>query len=128
MDLYLPESLLLNFNQIIKHQNEQLIREICKWKGWDSRKLISEFLDDEINFNLIEGDSNALSNLKDNITKPKIVEKDISKNIEVRIRQNWEYDGCNYLLENVTDNVYTLNGVYVGKKIDNYLDLDAEED
>ena len=51
MDLYLPESLLLNFNQIIKRQNEQLIRAICRWKGWNSNQMISEFLSDKANFN-----------------------------------------------------------------------------
>lgn len=128
MDLYFPESLLLNLNQIIKRQNEQLIKEICKWKGWDSKKLISEFLDDEVNFNLIDGDSNALTKLKNNITEPNRMENNISNNLEVRVRQNWVYNECKYLLETPSDNVYTLSGVFVGKKIDNFLDIDAEED
>ena len=48
--------------------------------------------------------------------------------IESRIRIHWNHDGENYLLESISDNVYTLDGYYVGKKYGNFIDEDAEED
>ena len=56
--LEVPTSFLNNLETIIAHQNIKLITEICKWKGWDSQELITEFMGDTI--------------IKDKITKSKV--------------------------------------------------------
>ena len=135
MDIHIPLSTLLNLDAVIKRQNEQLIRAICRWKGWNSNQMISEFLSDKANFNQINENINALEELKSNMlnskpdnSKPDNSKPDNSKQIEVRVRQNWNYEGINYLLETSSDNVYTLSGTFVGKKFNNLIDFDAEED
>ena len=106
MDIHLPLTTIKNFETIILEQNKQLIKEICIWKGWNCEELTKEFLSEKLSFNLMESNSN----------------------LETRTRTIWIHEGNKYLLESISDNVYTLDGNYIGKKYDNFIDEEAEED
>lgn len=108
MDIQLPLTSIQNFETIIIEQNKALIKEICDWKGWNYDQLIKEFLSENLSFNLMEQKSKS--------------------EIESRIRTHWNRDGSKYLLESISDNVYTLDGNFIGKKYGNFIDTDAEED
>ena len=49
MEIAIPQSLLNNLDVVIKYQNMQLIREICKWKNWDAEEMIQTLIIDEHN-------------------------------------------------------------------------------
>ena len=109
MDIQLPISLIQNMETIILDQNKQLLIAICNWKKWDYKEMEKEFLLEKLKFNLVS--PTKTNNL-----------------IESRTRNYWEYNGTEYLLETISDNVYTKDGEFVGKKHDHYLDEYAEED
>ena len=44
MELAIPSSLISNLDIVVRYQNILLIKEICKWKGWDSSELINDLL------------------------------------------------------------------------------------
>ena len=48
-------------------------------------------------------------------------------NIEVRYRTPWKHKSKKYLLESISDNVYSLEGEFIGKKYGNDI-IEAEED
>ena len=109
MDLYISEELVFNLNEIVINQNKELIKEICLWKGWNYAKTLSDFKEKFSDLNLLDMDN-----------KTEI--------IETRIRNRWVYKGVEYLLESISDNVYNIEGNFIGKKFDDNLELDVEED
>ena len=126
--LEVPTSFLNNLETIIAHQNIKLITEICKWKGWDSQELINEFMGDTI--------------IKDKITKSKVkidnhesVTKESNNqniinddNLEIRYRNICVIGNQRYYIESPTNNVYSIDGEFKGKKHGDKIDFDAEED
>ena len=106
MDIQLPLTTIKNFELVIIEQNKQLIKEICDWKGWNYNELVTEFLSDKLSFNIMEPNSS----------------------LESRVRNNWIFNNKSYLLESISDNVYTLDGLFIGKKYGDIIDIDAEED
>ena len=113
MDMYIPASLIDNMNVIISNQNINLITAIAEWKGWNKEELIQEFMDETID----------LVNPFEEISKG-----NESANIEVRYRTPWKHKSKKYLLESISDNVYSLDGTFIGKKFDDDLITDVEED
>lgn len=125
-----PTSFLNNLDIIISHQNIKLIKEICKWKGWDASELIEEFM----------GKDNKAKISKTRIRKEKIgnnQNRNDSHNnsdelnlnsLEIRYRNICVINGNRYYIESPTDNIYSMDGDFLGKKSGESIDYDAEED
>ena len=109
MDLYISSDFVSNLNEIVINQNRELLKSICNWKCWDYEKTLKDFQSNFQDLNLLEVTEN-------------------SDNIETRIRETRVYNGNKYLLESISDNVYTLSGKFIGKKIDGDLETEVEED
>lgn len=109
MDLYVPEEIVTNLNEIVINQNRELLKEICLWKGWNYEKTLFEFKQKFSDLNLLDMEN-----------KNEIV--------ETRTRKPWICEGKEYLLESISDNVYSKKGEFIGKKFGEYLELDVEED
>ena len=111
--MYIPESLIENLKVIISNQNINLITAIAEWKGWDKDSLISEFMEETIDL------ANPFEE------KPQCNEE---INLEIRYRKPWENNSKQYLLESISDNVYCLEGNFIGKKYEDTIITDVEED
>ena len=109
MDLYVPEEIVFNLNEIVINQNRELIKEICLWKGWNYEKILFDFKQKFSNLNLLDMENK-------------------SEIVETRVRNIWVFQGVEYLLESISDNVYNKEGNFIGKKFGNSLELDVEED
>lgn len=109
MDLYVPEEIVSNLNEIVINQNRELIKEICLWKGWNFEKTLFDFKQKFSDLNLLDMEN-----------KNEIV--------ETRVRKPMVYQGVEYLLESISDNVYSKDGEFIGKMFGDSLELDVEED
>ena len=118
VDLVIPKSFIQNLEVIVRHQNIQLITEICKWKNWDSQELINEFAPP-----LKKQPKNGI--YKTNIESIEFNNnnKKVDKNIEIRVRNRWSFNDQDYYLESPHNNVYNLEGQYVGRKIEDSINF-----
>ena len=114
MDLSVPQSFINNLDIVIRYQNIVLIKEIFKWKNWNSDELIEKL----INSNLNEKQKMKL--------KPSNLKYSNDKECHIRTREALKVDNIEYMLEYPTDNVY-LNRKYVGRYVDERIDEDYNE-
>ena len=129
--LEVPTSFLNNLETIINHQNIKLITEICKWKGWNSQEIINEFMGEEnkkkITKTRIRNNLDTKNNSFQN-SKPGNCDNNTLNNLEIRYRNICFIGNQRYYIESPTNNVYTIDGEYKGKKMGENIDFDAEED
>ena len=116
VDLVIPKSFIQNLDVIVRHQNVQLITEICKWKNWDSQELIDEFAP-----LLKKQPKNGI--YKTSIDCLEDSNKKVDKNIEIRVRNRWNFNDQDYYLELPHNNVYNLEGQYVGRKVEDSINF-----
>lgn len=110
MDLCIPHSFVKNLDTIIKFQNIQLINEICRWKNWDPEELINELILDN------KKQKKIIKSKVDFDSPSNSTERVILNKVEIRVRTMWIFEGIEYYYESPNDNVYNLDGTYVGKK------------
>ena len=111
MDIQLPASLIQNMEEVIFRQNQKLLASICSWKGWNLSEMENEFLKKKVNFVSLRFSETTINN----------------SNIESRVRNIWKHKGSKFLLETISDNVYSLECEFIGKKYGDDI-IEAEED
>lgn len=132
MEIAIPQSLLNNLDVVIKYQNMQLIREICKWKNWDAEEMIQTLIIDEhnkknskkIKLNLTQ----SCLNLKNQASREEEELPKKNENVEIRVRKPVVIDNIEYMIESPHNNLYKDNE-YVGQwdLDDNIINYDAPE-
>ena len=132
MEIAIPQSLLNNLDVVIKYQNMQLIREICKWKNWDAEEMIQTLIIDEhnkknskkIKLNLTQ----SCLNLKSQASREEEEQSKKNENVEIRVRKPVVIDNIEYMIESPHNNLYKDNE-YVGQwdLDDNMINYDAPE-
>ena len=132
MEIAIPQSLLNNLDVVIKYQNMQLIREICKWKNWDAEEMIQTLIIDEhnkknskkIKLNLTQ----SCLNLKSQASREEEEQPKKNENVEIRVRKPVVIDNIEYMIESPHNNLYKDNE-YVGQwdLDDNIINYDAPE-
>ena len=132
MEIAIPQSLLNNLDVVIKYQNMQLIREICKWKNWDAEEMIQTLIIDEhnkknskkIKLNLTQ----SCLNLKNQASREEEESPKKNENVEIRVRKPFVIDNIKYMIESPHNNLYKDNE-YVGQwdQDDNMINYDAPE-
>ena len=132
MEIAIPQSLLNNLDVVIKYQNMQLIREICKWKNWDAEEMIQTLIIDEHNKNNSKKIKLNLTqsclNLKSQASREEPEQPKKNENIEIRVRKPFVIDNIEYMIESPHNNLYKDNE-YVGQwdLDDNIINYDAPE-
>ena len=132
MEIAIPQSLLNNLDVVIKYQNMQLIREICKWKNWDAEEMIQTLIIDEhnkknskkIKLNLTQ----SCLNLKNQASREEAEQPKKNENEEIRVRKPFVIDNIEYMIESPHNNLYK-DCEYVGQwdQDDNMINYDAPE-
>ena len=132
MEIAIPQSLLNNLDVVIKYQNMQLIREICKWKNWDAEEMIQTLIIDEHNKNNSKKIKLNLTqsclNLKSQASREEPEQPKKNENVEIRVRKPFVIDNIEYMIESPHNNLYKDNE-YVGQwdLDDNMINYDAPE-
>ena len=132
MEIAIPQSLLNNLDVVIKYQNMQLIREICKWKNWDAEEMIQTLIIDEHNKNNSKKIKLNLTqsclNLKSQASREEPEQPKKNENIEIRVRKPFVIDNIEYMIESPHNNLYKDNE-YIGQwdLDDNIINYDAPE-
>ena len=132
MEIAIPQSLLNNLDVVIKYQNIQLIREVCKWKNWDAEEMIQTLIIDEhnkknskkIKLNLTQ----SCLNLKNQASREEEESPKKNENVEIRVRKPVVIDNIEYMIESPHNNLYKDNE-YIGQwdLDDNIINYDAPE-
>jgi hypothetical protein len=132
MEIAIPQSLLNNLDVVIKYQNMQLIREICKWKNWDAEEMIQTLIIDEHNkknskklkLNLTQ----SCLNLKSQSSREEEEQSKKNENVEIRVRKPVVIDNIEYMIESPHNNLYK-DSEYVGQWDieDNMINYDVPE-
>lgn len=126
--LKIPKSFFDNFDTVVKYQNIQLIKAICDFKGWDSKReneIINCFFEGKPPENKIKQTNIEKNSVivpveieKETNQKPKpkkLIRKkksnnSLKKEIEfekiIYIQKVMEIEGNPYLVEDPTNNVY----------------------
>jgi predicted nuclease of restriction endonuclease-like (RecB) superfamily len=132
MEIAIPQSLLNNLDVVIKYQNMQLIREICKWKNWDAEEMIQTLIIDEHNKNNSKKIKLNLTqsclNLKSQASREEPEQPKKNENVEIRVRKPFVIDNIEYMIESPHNNLYKDNE-YIGQwdVDDNLINYDAPE-
>ena len=134
MELAIPSSLISNLDIVVRYQNILLIKEICKWKGWDSSELINDLLpqsekEKKSKRTGLKKSTLVINNESYSNSKDKVKDKNISgidKEIEIRVRTQWMFNHITYYVESPHNNVYRETR-YVGRKVANTIDGDFPE-
>ena len=132
MEIAIPQSLLNNLDVVIKYQNMQLIREICKWKNWDAEEMIQTLIIDEHNKNNSKKIKLNLTqsclNLKNQASREEPEQPKKNENVEIRVRKPFVIDNIEYMIESPHNNLYK-DCEYVGQwdLDDNMINYDAPE-
>jgi|MDTA01.2.fsa_nt_gb predicted nuclease of restriction endonuclease-like (RecB) superfamily len=132
MEIAIPQSLLNNLDVVIKYQNMQLIREICKWKNWDAEEMIQTLIIDEHNKNNSKKIKLNLTqsclNLKSQASREEPEQPKKNENVEIRVRKPFVIDNIEYMIESPHNNLYKDNE-YIGQwdVDDNMINYDAPE-
>ena len=129
MDLAIPSSLISNIETVVRYQNIQLIKEICKWKNWDCMELISVLLpqtEKEKKIKRVGLKKSTLVINNEEIHSEDKKEDTNKKEIEIRVRTQWMFNHITYYVESPHNNVYR-DTRYVGRKVDDRIDSDFPE-
>lgn len=129
MELAIPSSLISNIETVVRYQNIQLIKEICRWKNWDCKELISVLLPQTEKEKKIKRVGLKKSTLVINNEEIHSEDKKIDTNkkeIEIRVRTQWMFNHITYYVESPHNNVYR-DTRYVGRKVDDRIDSDFPE-
>ena len=132
MEIAIPQSLLNNLDVVIKYQNMQLIREICKWKNWDAEEMIQTLIIDEHNKNNSKKIKLNLTqsclNLKSQASREEPEQPKKNENVEIRVRKPFVIDNIEYMIESPHNNLYKDNE-YIGQwdLEDNMINYDTPE-
>ena len=132
MEIAIPQSLLNNLDVVIKYQNMQLIREICKWKNWDAEEMIQTLIIDEHNKNNSKKIKLNLTqsclNLKNQASREEPEQPKKNENVEIRVRKPFVINNIEYMIESPHNNLYKDNE-YIGQwdLDDNIINYDAPE-
>ena len=132
MEIAIPQSLLNNLDVVIKYQNMQLIREICKWKNWDAEEMIQTLIIDEHNKNNSKKIKLNLTqsclNLKSQASREEPEQPKKNENIEIRVRKPFVIDNIEYMIESPHNNLYKDNeDIGQWDLDDNIINYDAPE-